>query len=149
MSGNEPVGAGASLRRRATRALPAMIVLAAAASGLVACGDPDAARTTTTLSFDAQAGKSFAQANCLGCHGADANGTAVAPALRHLAGSTVHLQGGKTITADDAYLTESIQDPDAAVVEGYGGGKMSAAFPPGSISRDAARQLVAYVTALR
>jgi cytochrome c oxidase subunit 2 len=135
--------------RAAVRVVPAVLIAASAAFGLVACGDPEANRTTTTLGFDAQAGKAFAATNCLGCHAVEAKKTSSGPSWVHLAGSTVHLQGGGTVTADDTYLTEAIQDPDVKIVDGYSSGMMSSAFPPGSISRDQVRQLVAYIDSLK
>ena len=44
---------------------------------------------------------------------------AAARVLDGLAGSTVKLQGGGTIVADEAYLRESILTPAAKIVDGY------------------------------
>ena len=57
----------------------------------------------------------YAAAGCQACHAQEQ----MAPSLLGLAGSTVTLQDGKTVTADDAYLRESIVDPNAKVVAGY------------------------------
>jgi len=58
---------------------------------------------------------------CLGCHSLDGK-AGVGPTFKRLFGSRIRvLRGGKplTVTADEAYLTESIREPMAAVVEGF------------------------------
>ena len=58
---------------------------------------------------------------CLGCHSLDGS-TGVGPSFRGLYGSQVRVtRDGKPaeVTADDAYLRESIRKPAAAVVEGF------------------------------
>jgi mono/diheme cytochrome c family protein len=63
---------------------------------------------------------------CSACH--SISGAAGAgPTFKGLAGSTVTLSDGSTVTADDAYLSRSITEPDAQIVEGYQPGIMSAA----------------------
>jgi YHS domain-containing protein/cytochrome c553 len=52
---------------------------------------------------------------CGACHDTPKLG----PALGGLAGRTIALEGGATALADDAYLRQSILDPEAKVVEGY------------------------------
>ncbi|MBX7096096.1 MAG: cytochrome c [Myxococcaceae bacterium] len=60
----------------------------------------------------------FLKHGCVGCHPLDgAKGTG--PALRGLFGTTVTLQSGATVVADEAYLRESIRKPGAKVVAGY------------------------------
>ncbi len=49
----------------------------------------------------------------------------VGPPLNGLFGSNVHLQNGKTVVADDAYVTLSILEPDAQIVNGFNSGVMS------------------------
>jgi cytochrome c oxidase subunit 2 len=65
----------------------------------------------------------FTSSGCSGCHSLDGS-RGVGPTLKGLAGSQVTLIGGQTVTADDAYLTQSIRSPDAQVVEGYSAGAM-------------------------
>lgn len=56
---------------------------------------------------------------CAACH--SINGAAgVGPTWFGVAGSQVELDNGTTVTADDAYLIESIKDPKAKVVKGFG-----------------------------
>jgi len=55
---------------------------------------------------------------CRGCHTIDGT-TLIGPSWLGLYGSKVELSDGTTITADEAYLKESIQNPDAAIVAGF------------------------------
>ena len=57
----------------------------------------------------------FRAMGCGACHDTPKLG----PALGGLAGRTIALEGGTTALADDAYLRQSILDPEAKVVEGY------------------------------
>lgn len=55
---------------------------------------------------------------CAGCH--SLSGTRLTgPSWKGLAGSQVKLSNGRTITADDAYLTKHITEPNALTVQGY------------------------------
>jgi cytochrome c oxidase subunit 2 len=84
---------------------------------------------------------------CHSCHSIDGSSGA-GPTFAKLAGSTVTLTDGSTVTADSAYLTESIEKPDAQIVKGFQKGVMSATIAPGSVSQDDARALVAYIQSL-
>lgn len=57
-------------------------------------------------------------AGCLACHTTDGSDL-VGPSWLDLAGSDRPLESGETVVADDAYLEESIIDPEAKVVEGF------------------------------
>jgi len=57
-------------------------------------------------------------AGCLNCH-AVGEAVKVGPGWKGLFGSNVLLEGGKTVTADEEYLRESIVDPGAKVVKGF------------------------------
>ena len=57
----------------------------------------------------------FQALGCGGCHADPKTG----PSLAGLAGQTVRLEGGATVTADDAYLRQSILDAGDKVVSGY------------------------------
>src|SRR5207245_1703576 len=61
--------------------------------------------------------KLFAERACITCHVAD--GTGRAPSLNGLYGSQVLLADGSTVTADEAYLRESLLQPNAKIVAGY------------------------------
>jgi mono/diheme cytochrome c family protein len=90
----------------------------------------------------------FESLGCSGCHsltGAKLTG----PPLNGVYGSKVQLASGETVTADDAYLLESILDPDKQIVKGYPKGIMSATIRPGSVSKDKAQALVALIKSKR
>lgn len=94
-------------------------------------------------------GKALAASNgCSGCHSIDGS-SGTGPTWRGLAGSQVKLSDGKTVTADDTYLTTSIEDPDAQIVKGFQPGIMSASIQKGSISPAKAKALVTYIKSLK
>jgi mono/diheme cytochrome c family protein len=92
----------------------------------------------------AQGKRLFTAEACAGCHSLS-GAAGVGPALDGLAGSTVTLADGTTVTADDRYLSESISDPDAQIVKGYHAGVMSAAVKSLDLSSDQTKALVAYL----
>jgi len=67
----------------------------------------------------AATGQELAASNgCTACHSMD--GTAIlGPTWQGLYGSEVPLADGSTVTADDAYIAESIRDPSAQIHEGF------------------------------
>lgn len=85
---------------------------------------PDARRLLSELGGAPEASTSMAaedgaalyrRAGCAGCHEVGA----VAPSLAGLAGRTVMLADGRSVTADATYLRESILEPGAKVVATY------------------------------
>lgn len=67
----------------------------------------------------AAAGQQLAASNgCTGCHSIDGT-DATGPTWQGLYESEVTLADGSTVTADDAYLAESIRDPSAKLHEGF------------------------------
>src|SRR6516225_3946833 len=61
--------------------------------------------------------KLFSQLACVTCH--IANGTGRAPSLNGVYGAKVLLADGTIVTADEAYIRESILEPKAKIVAGY------------------------------
>ena len=61
--------------------------------------------------------KLFAERACISCH--IGNGTGRAPSLNGVYGAQVLLADGSKVTADDAYIRESILQPSAKIVAGY------------------------------
>lgn len=61
--------------------------------------------------------EAFRRLGCSGCH--DPRSTVHAPDLAGLYGRPVHLQGGRTVVADDAYIRDSILLPKRDVVAGF------------------------------
>jgi mono/diheme cytochrome c family protein len=88
--------------------------------------------------------KLFESLGCSGCHSLT-GGTLVGPTFKGLYGSKVTLSTGQTVTADDAYLLQSIEDPDAKIVKGFPKGVMSATIRPGSVPEAKAKQLIAFI----
>ncbi|HEY7166957.1 MAG TPA: cytochrome c oxidase subunit II [Candidatus Binatia bacterium] len=86
----------------------------------------------------------FNRLACNTCH--LENGTGRGPSLVGLIGSTVKLQGGQTINADENYIRESILEPNAKIVAGYQ--PIMPTFK-GLISEDGILQVMAYLKSLR
>ena len=55
------------------------------------------------------------------------------------------LDDGTTVTADDAYLIESMTNPDRKVVDGWRAGIMAQRYPPGAITLAQAKTLIAFI----
>jgi len=87
--------------------------------------------------------KRFIEQACNTCHAEQAG--ARGPSLMGLFGKPVRILGGQTVVADEAYIRESITNPQAKLVEGY---------PPimptfqGLISEEGLLQLIAYIKSL-
>jgi cytochrome c oxidase subunit 2 len=91
-----------------------------------------------------QAGEKVYQASgCPTCHLAD--GTGLGPSLLGVFGQPVKLTTGETVTADDAYMRESIVLPKAKVVLGY-----SPIMPSfqGQLTEEQLNNVIAYLRAL-
>jgi cytochrome c oxidase subunit 2 len=86
----------------------------------------------------------FEQLGCSTCHLLDRQGRC--PTLRGVYGSRVQLADGKTVLADDAYIRESILNPNAKVVAGYKPNVMPSF--QGQISEEGILQLVIYIKSL-
>jgi len=80
---------------------------------------------------------------CVACHGVDFKG-GTGPSLVGLAGRQVELNDGTTVTADDAYLTESIKNPAAKKVKGY-----TMVMPPNALSDAQIADLVEFIKTLK
>jgi mono/diheme cytochrome c family protein len=101
---------------------------------------------TVTPALVARGKALYSSATCAGCHSLDGTSGA-GPSFKALAGSSVALDGGQTVTADDAYLQESIVDPDAQIVEGFHSGLMAPAISSYDLASKPAdvRALVAFI----
>lgn len=86
----------------------------------------------------------YASLGCQGCHSLDGSPSS-GPTFKGLFGSTVKLTSGQTVKANDAYLLESILDPDKQIVTGYQPGVMSAVIPKGHVSAADAKTLVDFI----
>jgi cytochrome c oxidase subunit 2 len=86
----------------------------------------------------------FEQLGCAGCHLVERQGRG--PSLRGLYGSRVQLSSGQSVQADDAYIRESILNPNAKVVTGYQPNVMPSF--QGQVSEEQILQLVVYIKSL-
>lgn len=81
---------------------------------------------------------------CAACH--SINGAiGIGPTWFGLFGSEVELADGTTVTADEAYLTESIKTPQAQIVAGFGTQQM----PQYTFTDEQIANIVAYIKTLR
>jgi cytochrome c oxidase subunit II len=89
--------------------------------------------------------KLFTDLACITCHRLDAT-PAVGPTLAGVYGGQVPLTDGRTVTADDNYLRESIMVPAAKVVRGF-----QPVMPPfqGLVAEEQLLQLIAYIKTLK
>ncbi len=90
-------------------------VAAAQAAEAAAAGKPDSKRGA----------KLYEEKGCKACHSLD-GAAGVGPTWKGLFGSNVELADGATVTADEAFLVESIKEPGATVVKGYPANAMPA-----------------------
>ncbi len=84
----------------------------------------------------------FQSEGCIGCHG----NPNTAPPLTGVYQSQVPLQSGGTVTADEAYLRESILSPQAKIVKGYG--PIMPSFQ-GRLTDQQINDLIAYIESLK
>ena len=121
------------------------LVLGAAVLVVAGCGQNDSAKTT---GGDATHGKIlYTSLTCDGCH--TLTGTrGTGPTFKGLAGSQVKLKSGKTVTADEDYLYESIETPNKELVSTYSA-LMESAIKPHAVSQQDARDLIAFIKTVR
>lgn len=86
----------------------------------------------------------FSSLGCQGCHSLS-GAKGIGPALNGLFGKQEKLASGQSVKVDEAYLLQSITDPDAKIVAGYKPGVMSAAIKPHSVSNANAQALVNFL----
>ena len=84
------------------------------------------------------------QNGCTGCHSIDGS-EGVGPTWQGLYGADVPLEDGSTVTADDAYIAESIRDPSAKIHEGFSD-IMPKTF--GEMSDEQVNAIIAYIQTL-
>ena len=92
--------------------------------------------------------KLYASLGCQGCHTTDGS-KSTGPSFKGLYGRQTKLTSGPSVTADPAYLLESIRDPDKQIVQGYAPGIMSSAIKPGAVSVADAKALIAFIKTLK
>jgi cytochrome c oxidase subunit 2 len=113
-------------------------VLVAVAGIAAACGG-DAPEPSPP----AQSGREVAQKwGCASCHSPNGE-TRAGPTWEGIWGTTVELTDGRTVTVDDDYVTRSIREPDAEVVDGF-----APAMPTFNLSDAEIDDVIAYIRSL-
>ncbi len=97
-----------------------------------------------TGSMASQGEKLFQQLGCSTCHLLDEQGRC--PILRNVYGNPVRLDDGRTVIADDAYVRESILNPNAKIVANFKPDVMPTF--QGQVSEESLMQLIAYIKSL-
>jgi cytochrome c oxidase subunit II len=87
----------------------------------------------------------FQSLGCVSCHGANGEGGR-GPALVGLFGSKVFFNNGQTLTADEVYIRESIEDPQAKVVNGFN--PIMPTFQ-GQVTPEQLIQIISYIKSLQ
>jgi cytochrome c oxidase subunit 2 len=87
--------------------------------------------------------KLFADLSCNTCH--LENGQGRGPVLKGLYGKQILITGGQTVTMDDAYIRESVLQPQAKVVSGFQ--PIMPTFQ-GLVTEEQLLQLIAYIKSL-
>ncbi|MBI4328445.1 MAG: cytochrome c [Chloroflexi bacterium] len=104
--------------------------------------------TRTPVTVSPELGAQLArQIGCAACHRPDGN-SSVGPTWKGLFGSEQPLTDGSAVLADEAYLRESILNPNAKVVEGFGAGIMPQNFRD-RLSDAEIQSIVEYIKTLR
>jgi cytochrome c oxidase subunit 2 len=95
-------------------------------------------------SMASQGEKLFQQLGCSTCHLLDEQGRC--PIMRGVYGSQVLLDDGRTILADEAYIRESILNPNAKIVSGFHKDVMPTF--QGQVTEENLLQLIEYIKSL-
>jgi cytochrome c oxidase subunit II len=98
---------------------------------------------TATGSLASNGQQLFQQLGCSTCHRSDTQGRG--PNLTGVFGKPVLLEDGRTVTADENYIRESILNPGAKIVSGF---KPIMPSFQGQVSEESLMALVAYVKSL-
>lgn len=142
------VGAYAVGYHRGKHHRPASAVAAppAAATTTSPSGTSAIGPVTVTPALVAQGKTLYTSDGCAACHSLT-GASGVGPSLNGIAGTSVALSDGTTVTADDAYLERSITDPDAQIAKGYRAGIMTPGVTAFHLASkpDEIRALVAFI----
>jgi cytochrome c oxidase subunit 2 len=118
----------------------APLLSAGAATALAGCGDDDETGIPADLNGAARQGAEIVDSNgCTACH----RSGGAAASFDGLYESTVELDDGTTVIADDDYLTRAITDPGADVAAGY-----DVTMPANDLDDDEVAAVVAYLRGL-
>ncbi len=119
-----------------------------AADGKTTTEAPAASKSSAPAAGPAALGQKVATANgCIACHTIDGKAS-VGPTWKSLFEHDVELVSGGPVKADEAYLKESITNPNAKVVKGFAPNLMPATFG-NSLKPDEIDQIIAYIKTLK
>ena len=90
----------------------------------------------------------YASKTCNACHSLDGS-KLVGPSFKGLYGRKEKLTDGKEITADDAYIKNSILKPNDQVVEGYAPAMPSFAEGPLKLSDEDIANMIEFIKTLK
>ena len=82
---------------------------------------------------------------CLACHSTD-GAALVGPTWQGLYGTQEDLEDGTSVAVDDEYITESIQDPNAKITQGFTGGLMPATL---GVKDEEIPHIIEYIKSLK
>ncbi len=91
----------------------------------------------------AEGSQLFTAQGCIACHVISGEAGPLGPSMAGLFGSEEELATGETVTVDREYLEESLVDPGAKVVAGYG-----VLMAPSSLSQSEIDALIEYIESL-
>lgn len=103
----------------------------------------EAAEDLSALSPEQRGEKLFSAKTCNACHSLDGS-KLVGPSIKGLYGKNGKTADGAAYTADDAYITESIKNPTAKVVEGF-----PPAMPLLGVKDEEIADLIAYIKTVK
>ena len=82
---------------------------------------------------------------CLACHSTDGSAL-VGPTWQGLYGTQEALEDGTSVTVNDGYIKESIQDPNAKITAGFTAGLMP---PTLGVKDEEIPHIIEYIKSLR
>lgn len=90
-------------------------------------------------------GERLVQRLCMSCHSLDGS-PSIGPTFLGMFGREERLTDGTTVVVDEAYIVESIREPNAKVVEGYQA--IMPAFGPDTLSDEEIQAIIAFLKTL-
>ncbi len=91
--------------------------------------------------------KLAARKGCAACHSADGSSKA-GPTWKGLFGHSIELADGSTVLADEAYIRQSILDPNAKIAKGYSKGLMPRNYTS-KLKEQGIQALISYIVSLK
>ena len=112
-------------------------------------GGQEELAATADISEEAKLGKAlYASKTCNACHSLDGS-KLVGPSFKGLYGRKEKMADGKEITANDAYIKNSILKPNDQIVEGYAPAMPSFAEGPLKLSDEDISNIIEFIKTLK